>query len=85
MTEQSTTLTPKQRDDVASLLDAHQKVCDAIDYGGRANWYSNFFVSNEQGDEFFEVSLQWSIVKSCLVDQKHWLEAELKKHGIEIR
>ncbi len=77
-------LTEKQRDDVKALLEDHQKVTDALFNIGKASWFATMLVANEDDNDSADVGLNHVVAKRALTEQKIWVEAQLKKLGIEI-
>lgn len=75
----------KDREDVKSLLEDHQKVTDALERGGRPTWNSVILVMNTDDNEAFEVDLGWQLARAALIAQRDWIEGELIKHGIELK
>lgn len=77
-------LTTKNRDDAKSLLEDHQKVCDAIQQVGKPSYLACMSVLNEKDNDSTEVAFNYNIAKRALAEQKEWVEKELAKLGIEI-
>ena len=78
------TLKAKKLHEEISLLQDYQKLVDMLEYFGRPSFQNLLTVSHESGDEFFEISLQHSIIKRALSEQKIWTATELEKRGINI-
>lgn len=74
----------KKRDDVKSLLADHQAVTDALLNAGKSIFKTEIMVSKEDDNDFTSVDLTHQIAKRALTEQKAWIEAELKKLGIEL-
>lgn len=79
-----TKLTAKKRDDAKDLLEDHQKVTDALAQVSKASWGSCLCLANDKDNDSVEVNFNYSIAKRALLEQKEWVEKELKKLGIEI-
>jgi len=78
-------LTEKQRDDLKSLLEDHQKITDALSMVKRSTFTRVLTIANpESSDEFYEVDLNYNFAKSALIAQRDWTEAELKKLGVAV-
>ncbi len=77
-------LTEKQRDDLKSLLEDHQQVTDALDQVKKLSWTRVLTIANSESNEFHEVSLNYNFAKAVLIQQKQWIEAELKKLGVSV-
>jgi hypothetical protein len=73
----------KDRVSVATLLEDHQKIEDALEYGPKPKFSSYANVFNEDG-ESFEVPLQWAVAKSALIAQRTVIEKELEKLGVTL-
>lgn len=77
-------LTKKQRDDLKSLLADHQTVSDALDQVKKVSFTRTLTIASEDGDEFYEVTLNYNFAKAVLLQQKEWTEKELKKIGVTL-
>jgi hypothetical protein len=77
-------LTEKQRDDLKSLLEDHQTATDALDRAKKATYTRILTVSSEDGQDFYEVPLNYILTKRVLTEQIAWIEKELNKIGISV-
>lgn len=76
-------LTHQKRDDLKSLLEEHTKVTDALFNYAKSSFLTRIMVTDE-ADDFTEVDIHHSTAKTALLAHKAWVEAELKKIGVEI-
>jgi hypothetical protein len=74
----------KKRDDVKALLSDHQAVTDALVNLSKSGFVTQITVSKDDDSDFTSVDLTHFIAKRALTEQKNWIEAELKKLGIEL-
>ena len=79
-------LTEKKRDDAKSLLEDHQKLCDALLVVGKPGWERLLFLNGPEnrGEDNVEIALNYDLTKRTLTEQKKWTEKELAKLGIEL-
>jgi hypothetical protein len=78
------TFNEQKRDDLRSLLESHQKVCDALFNIEKTHFVIAISVTDEKNDDITEVELHHSVAKPALEAHKEWIDAELKKLGVEI-
>ena len=80
-----TSLTTAKRDQVAQLLEAHQRLTAAIKVVGKKGWFVGLNVSDSSSNDYEDASLDPEIARRALAEQKAAIDAQLKRLGIEIK
>lgn len=80
-------MTTIKADDIfnaATLLEQRQTAMDALDMLGKPGFITAIFVSNEDNNDSYDVSLNYSIAQAALKNQIKQIDADLAKLDLAV-
>ena len=78
-------LTEQKRDDLKALLEDHTKVTDALFNLPKSVFVVSISVTDEENDDFTEVTVTKAIAKKALLEHLAWVNGKLEKFGITVK